>query len=136
MIDILCISGPSPKLSGEVIVSGAKNASLPLLFATLLTEEKCILNNIPDLEDTNVTQRILSCFGAECQFKNNVFTVTTPQITSSTAPYGLVKTLRASFWLMGPLLARVGKAAISLPGGDAIGTRPVDLHLKGLSQNR
>lgn len=134
MIDILCVTGPTRKLSGTVVVSGAKNASLPLLFSTLLTDEECILENIPDLEDTNVTLRILSSFGAKCEYKNNVFKVTTPEIKSSIAPYALVKTLRASFWLMGPLLARKGKAAISLPGGDAIGTRPVDLHLKGLSQ--
>lgn len=134
MIDILCITGPSNKLQGTVTVSGAKNASLPLLFSTLLTDEECVLENIPDLEDTNVTLRILSSFGAKCSYQNNIFTVTTPKISSTVAPYGLVKTLRASFWLMGPLLAREGKAAISLPGGDAIGTRPVDLHLKGLTQ--
>ena len=128
------MTGPAKSLKGTVKVSGAKNASLPLLFSTLLTEEECILENTPDLEDTSVTQRILNSFGAECEYKNNIFKVRTPKILSTVAPYGLVKTLRASFWLMGPLLARVGKASISLPGGDAIGTRPVDLHLKGLSQ--
>jgi UDP-N-acetylglucosamine 1-carboxyvinyltransferase len=134
VIDILCVSGPSKSLNGNVAVSGAKNSSLPLLFSTLLTDEECVLENIPDLEDTNVTQRILNSFGATCEYKNNIFKVKTPTLLSTVAPYGLVKTLRASFWLMGPLLARAGRAAISLPGGDAIGTRPVDLHLKGLSQ--
>ena len=134
MIDILCITGPVKNLQGVVRVSGAKNASLPLLFSTLLTEDECVLENIPDLEDTNVTLRLLNAFGAKCEYNNNIFKVSTPKITSSVAPYGLVKSLRASFWLMGPLLARQGRAAISLPGGDAIGTRPVDLHLKGLSQ--
>lgn len=133
MIDILCITGPSPALSGTIRVSGAKNASLPLLFATLLTSEECILDNVPDLEDTSATLRILKSFGAKYEFSNNRLRIKTEKLISTTAPYSLVKAMRASFWLMGPLLARSGKAAVSLPGGDAIGTRPVDLHLKGLS---
>ncbi len=133
MIDILCINGPSNPVSGTVQVSGAKNASLPLLFATLLTEHECILDNIPNLEDTSATLRILKSFGAKYSYSNNQVRIRTEKLLSTTAPYGLVKAMRASFWLMGPLLARAGQAAISLPGGDAIGTRPVDLHLKGLS---
>lgn len=133
MIDILCIEGNrSTPLRGSVKVGGAKNASLPLLFASLLTAEKCVFTNIPDLEDISVTLKILKSFGATYEYRDGVVSVQTPKITNSVAPYGLVKTLRASFWLMGPLLARLGKASISLPGGDAIGTRPVDIHLKAL----
>ncbi len=135
MVDIVCIEGQKHiPLSGEVTVGGAKNASLPLLFSTLLTAQKCILSNIPDLEDILVTLKILKAFGAEYSYKDGVIDITTKKIISTTAPYGLVKSLRASFWLMGPLLARAGSAAVSLPGGDAIGTRPVDLHLKALSE--
>jgi UDP-N-acetylglucosamine 1-carboxyvinyltransferase len=133
VIDILCICGPSKPLIGKVKVSGAKNASLPLLFATLLTKEECILENVPDLEDTSATLRILRSFGAQYEYNRNTVKIRTEKLISTTAPYSLVKALRASFWLMGPLLARAGKASVSLPGGDAIGTRPVDLHLKGLA---
>lgn len=134
MIDILCINGErQTPLRGSVKVGGAKNASLPLLFASLLTTQKCTFTNIPDLEDISVTLKILKSFGSNYQYKDGVVSVESPKISNSVAPYGLVKTLRASFWLMGPLLARIGKASISLPGGDAIGTRPVDIHLKALS---
>jgi UDP-N-acetylglucosamine 1-carboxyvinyltransferase len=133
VIDILCINGPSSPVSGTVKVSGAKNASLPLLFATLLTQEECILDNVPNLEDTSATLRILKSFGARYTYTGNQLRIRTEKLLSTTAPYSLVKAMRASFWLMGPLLARAGQAAVSLPGGDAIGTRPVDLHLKGLS---
>lgn len=133
MIDILCINGPSKPVSGKVQVSGAKNASLPLLFATLLTEHECLLDNVPNLEDTSATLRILKSFGATFTYADNKLKIKTEKLLSTTAPYSLVKAMRASFWLMGPLLARAGHAAVSLPGGDAIGTRPVDLHLKGLS---
>ncbi|HMO16992.1 MAG TPA: UDP-N-acetylglucosamine 1-carboxyvinyltransferase [Oligoflexia bacterium] len=132
-MDVLCISGPSKPLSGRVVVSGAKNASLPLLFASLLTGEPCVFDNVPDLEDTNATLRILRSFGARYEYRDNQVKIHTEKLVSTTAPYGLVKAMRASFWLMGPLLARAGRASVSLPGGDAIGTRPVDLHLKGLS---
>lgn len=115
-------------------VSGAKNSALPLLMATLLTEETCILSNIPDLEDIAVTLRLLQSLGAKAHFSGNRVSVTAKQIISSEARYDLVKSLRASFWIFGPLLARTGEARVALPGGDAIGTRPVDLHLKGLMQ--
>lgn len=133
MSDLLCIQGPSSPVSGTVNISGAKNSSLPLLFASLLSEEECILENIPNLEDTTATLRILKSFGATYSYINNTVKIQTKELRSTVAPYALVKAMRASFWLMGPLLARAGEASVSLPGGDAIGTRPVDLHLKGLS---
>ena len=137
MLDHLTIQG-GHRLQGSTRVSGAKNAALPLLFATLLTEEECRLTNIPDLEDIAVTLRLLRSLGAEASFEandeGNCAQVRAQHLTSSEAPYGLVKALRASFWALGPLLARGGEARVALPGGDAIGTRPVDLHLKGLTK--
>lgn len=133
MPEVLCING-GEKLSGSVRVSGAKNSALPLLFATLLSSEECVLENVPDLEDISVTLRLLRSLGAKATFENNTVRVTAEQIRGTEAPYGLVKSLRASFWVLGPLLARAGAAQVSLPGGDAIGTRPVDLHLQGLSK--
>jgi len=131
--EILCIEG-GRRLEGEVTVAGAKNAALPLLFATLLTDQPCTLHNVPDLADISVTLRLLNSLGAKTSFKENTATVCAQEITGVEAPYSLVKALRASFWALGPLLARVGKARVSLPGGDAIGTRPVDLHLKGMAK--
>ncbi len=133
MPEVLCING-GQKLSGSVRVSGAKNSALPLLFATLLSPEECVLQNVPDLEDISVTLRLLRSLGAKASFENNTVRVAAEQIRGTEAPYGLVKSLRASFWVLGPLLARAGAAQVSLPGGDAIGTRPVDLHLQGLSR--
>ena len=131
MLESLVIEGGN-RLQGVVAVSGAKNAALPLLFATLLTGEPVILRNIPDLEDISVTLRLLTSLGAKTSFEGNCVSVHTPKILSSETPYGLVKLLRASFWALGPLVARSGEARVALPGGDAIGTRPVDLHLDGL----
>lgn len=131
MPDCISIFGPC-RLSGKVRVSGAKNSALPLLFSTLLTSEDCLLENIPDLEDIAVTLRLLQSLGAKVEFFGHVARIRTQNITGSVAPYSLVKSLRASFLVLGPLLARCGEARVSLPGGDAIGTRPVDLHLRGL----
>jgi len=131
--EVLCING-GKKLSGTVRVSGAKNSALPLLFATLLSSEECVLQNVPDLEDISVTLRLLRSLGAKASYEKNEVRVTAEQIRGTEAPYGLVKSLRASFWVLGPLLARAGTAQVSLPGGDAIGTRPVDLHLQGLTR--
>jgi len=131
--DILCIDGPV-RIAGEVKVGGAKNAVLPLIFASLLTKEKVILRNVPDLSDISVTMRLLKSFGTKCSFENGVLTLETEEIKSFEAPYSAVKALRASFWAMGPLIARAKNARVPLPGGDAIGTRPVDLHLKGFSK--
>ena len=133
MPEVLCIEGGN-RLEGQVAVSGAKNAALPLLFATLLSSGTCRLSNVPDLEDISVSMRLLRSLGAQCSFENNVLTTAISEVKGTEAPYGLVKSLRASFWALGPLVARVGEARVSLPGGDAIGTRPVDLHLKGLRQ--
>lgn len=131
MLEYISVTGGAC-LNGTVRVSGAKNAALPLLFATLLTGEPCTLSNVPDLEDISVTLRLLESLGAESRFSDNHVHISVPTITCTEAPYSLVKRLRASFWVLGPLLARAGEARVSLPGGDAIGTRPVDLHLKGL----
>ncbi len=121
------------RLEGAVSVSGAKNAALPLIISTLLTAEPCRLTNVPDLEDIAVTLRMLGMLGAKSKFRGGVLEIETPSIDGTVAPYALVKALRASFWVLGPLLARVGEARVALPGGDAIGSRPVDLHLKGLA---
>ncbi len=131
MLDQLHISG-GVRLEGAVRISGAKNAALPILFATLLSGEQSELTNVPDLEDITVSLRLLESLGAKSEHNGNLVRVTTPRITNSEAPYRFVKALRASFWLLGPLVARCGSARVSLPGGDAIGSRPVDLHLQGL----
>ena len=114
------------------MVSGAKNAALPLLFASLLSKETCELGNLPDLEDIHVSLKLLESLGARVSFKGRRACVEAADLVRSEAPYALVKSLRASFWALGPLVARLGQARVSLPGGDAIGTRPVDLHLEGL----
>ncbi|MCC6931718.1 MAG: UDP-N-acetylglucosamine 1-carboxyvinyltransferase [Deltaproteobacteria bacterium] len=132
MSNSIIITGGS-QLIGNVTVSGAKNSALPLLFATLLTDKACILKNVPDIEDISVTIRLLKHCGANVVFSDHELRVQTKNITNVEASYALVKKLRASFWLLGPLLARTGEARIALPGGDAIGTRPVDIHLKGLT---
>ncbi|MCC6220926.1 MAG: UDP-N-acetylglucosamine 1-carboxyvinyltransferase [Deltaproteobacteria bacterium] len=131
MSEYLSIVGQN-RLFGEVGVAGAKNAALPLLISTLLTSQKCVLANVPDLEDINVTLRLLQSLGANVEFRNGRVSIENYNIETAEAAYGLVKSLRASFWILGPLLARVGKAQVTLPGGDAIGARPVDLHLQGL----
>jgi len=120
------------RLSGEVQISGAKNAALPIVFATLLSEECSTIENVPNLEDIDVTLRLLRSFGAEANFANNTVKVTAAKIQKTVAPYALVRAMRASFLVLGPLLARTNHASVSLPGGDAIGTRPVNLHLEGL----
>jgi UDP-N-acetylglucosamine 1-carboxyvinyltransferase len=119
-------------LNGEVKVSGAKNSALPLLIATLLSSSECEVSNVPDLDDIDVTLRLLKAFGAEVQRSGSTVKVNAKNITTSEAPHSLIKAMRASFWVLGPVLARTGQARVSLPGGDAIGQRPVDLHLNGL----
>ena len=119
-------------LDGSVKVSGAKNSVLPILFSTLLTAKECRLTNVPNLEDISVTARLLESLGAEVHHVGHTVSVKAEKLVSSEAPYRFVKALRASFWLFGPLIARTGAASVSLPGGDAIGSRPVDLHLQAL----
>ena len=129
----ISIVGGKP-LCGSLQISGAKNSALPLMIACLLTRETCELENIPKLEDISVTSLLLRSAGAEVSINGTTAQITTKHITSTEARYGLVKALRASFLVLGPLIARAGEARVSLPGGDAIGLRPVDLHLEGLSK--
>ena len=131
-MDKLQIQG-GQKLSGTLRVSGAKNAALPILAATLLTGEAVISKKAPHLHDVTTMIELLACLGADVVIdeKLNV-QVTAARLSNLKAPYELVKTMRASFLVLGPLLARHGHAEVSLPGGCAIGSRPVDQHLKGL----
>ena len=123
-------SGP---LLGTVKLSGAKNSVLPILAASLLAQEKCILEDIPGLKDVDVICELLASVGADikARTKDGLIEVNCSRIDNYEAPYELIRKMRASFLVLGPLLARMGKARISLPGGCAIGTRPIDLHLKG-----
>ncbi|MBS0231210.1 MAG: UDP-N-acetylglucosamine 1-carboxyvinyltransferase [Proteobacteria bacterium] len=120
------------RLMGEVPISGAKNAVLPILCATLLAEGPCRIENVPHLQDVLTTARVLEGLGARVEHAGSVMTVDGSHVNSHVAPYELVKTMRASVLVLGPLLAKFGDAEVSLPGGCAIGSRPVDLHLKGM----
>ena len=119
-------------MNGTVNVSGAKNACLPLMAASLLVRGKIVIRNVPDLRDTRTMAKLLKIIGAELTFENGVMEIDATNADNPEAPYDLVKTMRASFYALGPLTARFGKAKISLPGGCAWGPRPVDLHLKGI----
>ncbi len=131
-MDKLVIHGGVP-LSGEIRVSGAKNAALPLLCASLLTREPLTLSNVPRLNDVTTMLRLLAQLGAEVSHDDRLgVTLRAERLSEPLAPYELVKTMRASILVLGPLLARCGEARVSLPGGCAIGLRPVDLHIKGL----
>jgi UDP-N-acetylglucosamine 1-carboxyvinyltransferase len=130
MQKILVTGGP--QLTGEVRISGAKNAVLPVLCATLLADGPVEVRNVPKLHDVLTTARLLEQLGARIERGEGVMTVDPRGVNSHVAPYELVKTMRASVLVLGPLLARFGDAEVSLPGGCAIGSRPVDLHLKGL----
>lgn len=131
-MDALIIHGGHP-LSGRVPVSGAKNAALPVMTAALLTPGVHILRNVPLLADTRTMGRVLEQLGAKVAFAGNTCTIDTTEIRSVEAPYELVRTMRASIYVLGPLLARCGEARVSLPGGCAWGPRPVNLHLEGLN---
>jgi UDP-N-acetylglucosamine 1-carboxyvinyltransferase len=122
------------RLRGEVTISGAKNAVLPAIAACLLTEEKVQLTNVPLVKDVETMLSLLSELGALYRLKKKSLEVEVREITSAQAPYKLVRAMRASILVLGPLLARKGKAIVALPGGCAIGTRPVDLHLNGLQR--
>jgi len=130
-LDKLIIHGGC-QLEGEVVISGAKNAALPLLFATLLAPGPHRIGNLPRLRDITTAERLLAELGAEVDSSNGTLKISTGQINSMEAPYDLVRTMRASVLVLGPLLARYGRARVSLPGGCAIGARPINLHLKGL----
>ena len=130
-------------LNGVIPISGAKNAALPLMIASLLTKETLTLENVPDLADVSQLIKILGNHGVDVSFNgrrgsqkegySRTVNFTAGEIVDTTAPYELVSKMRASFWVIGPLLARMGEAKVSLPGGCAIGTRPVDLFLDGLA---
>ena len=123
------------RLAGEIVISGAKNAALPELCAALLTAERVQLQNVPRLQDVATMTRLLRTMGVVAEPGGNgeaTVTLAAADVTSREAPYELVKTMRASILVLGPLLARFGEARVSLPGGCAIGTRPVDQHIKGL----
>lgn len=127
------------RLAGEVVVSGAKNASLPILISSLLTAERCVYQGIPDLMDIHTVLRLLSGLGVSVERNDHAgggghLTLQAGHVSTMEAPYDLVKTMRASFLVLGPLLTRFGVARVSTPGGCAIGTRPVNLHLRGLAQ--
>ena len=131
-MDKLVIQG-GVRLEGEIWISGSKNAALPILFATLLTDQKVTLSNLPHLQDITTTIALLGALGVTISVDDNMqISVEAGSLNAVTAPYDLVKTMRASILVLGPLLAKYGEANVSFPGGCAIGSRPVDLHLKGL----
>ena len=140
-MDRISIVGGKP-LNGVIPISGAKNAALPLMIASLLTADRLTLKNVPNLADVNLLARILRNHGLDLQidgkraepgpYLGETFHLNARDIVDTTAPYEMVARMRASFWVLGPLLARCGEARVSMPGGCAIGTRPVDLHLMGL----
>lgn len=126
----IVVSKSNP-LKGNVKIDGAKNAVLPIITATLLAKGKSTLRGVPNLRDVHVISDLLRYLGAKVEYKDDVLTVDASNITTCEAPYELVRKMRASFLVMGPLLARFNNTKISMPGGCAIGTRPIDLHLKG-----
>ncbi|MDX1915522.1 MAG: UDP-N-acetylglucosamine 1-carboxyvinyltransferase [Methylophilus sp.] len=130
-MDKLIIEG-GIKLTGEVTISGAKNAALPILCAGLLAETPLVLTNLPDLKDVASTVKLLDAMGVKVLREAGKVTLDASEVASFEATYEMVKTMRASILVLGPLLARFGSARVSLPGGCAIGSRPVDLHIKGL----
>src|SRR3954466_10429219 len=149
-MDKILIRGGLP-LSGTIQIGGAKNAALPLMAASLLTEETLVLTNVPDLADIRTMANLLVQHGVGTNFADGVpsqtghaepghaepghaLELSARHIASTTAPYDLVRKMRASVLVLGPLVARCGRGRVSLPGGCAIGTRPVDLHLKGLER--
>jgi len=133
-MDKLLITG-GKKLAGELIVSGAKNAALPILAATLLSDTPVTIGNIPHLHDITTTMELLGCMGVELSIDEKLnIEVNSSTISKLEAPYELVRTMRSSILVLGPLLARFGQADVSLPGGCAIGARPVDIHLDGLEK--
>ncbi len=132
-MDKLTIRGGVP-LCGEIRISGAKNAALPILAATLLTDKPMLIGNLPHLHDITTTMELLGLMGSDLMLDERMMIeVSNRNLTRLYAPYDLVKTMRASILVLGPLVSRYGQAQVSLPGGCSIGSRPVDLHLKGLA---
>jgi len=133
MLNYIEIEGGVP-LQGKVQIGGAKNAALPMLLASLLTSEPCKFTRVPNLQDVNLTLNLLEHFGAEVDYLGNTVDVSVSRLAATEASLSLVKALRASFWILGPLLARGKAARVALPGGDIIGARPVDMHLEALGK--
>jgi UDP-N-acetylglucosamine 1-carboxyvinyltransferase len=131
-MDKLVIEG-GVSLNGVIAVSGSKNAALPILFASILLDAPTTFTNVPNLRDIHTTIKLLTLLGCACDFADNTVCMTPGTLTAE-APYDLVRTMRASVLCLGPLLARLGQAKVALPGGCAIGARPVDQHLKGLEK--
>lgn len=132
-MDRIVITGGIP-LRGEVEISGAKNAALPILASTILSGGECVITNLPRVVDVLTMGKLLGILGAKVQHEGNRAVIDAGTISSTQAPYDLVKTMRASVLVLGPLLARWGEATVSMPGGCAIGSRPVNLHLAGLAK--
>src|SRR6201987_3605157 len=142
-MDRIRITG-GQRLNGSIPISGAKNATLPLMIASLLTEQTLVLENVPRLADVGLLQRILGNHGVdimvggkrpgETQYDGQTLHISAANIVDTTAPYELVSRMRASFWVVAPLVARMGEAKVSMPGGCAIGTRPVDLLIMALER--
>ena len=132
-MDKIIIQGQN-SLSGSVNISGAKNAVLPIMTAALMAEGESVISRVPDLRDTRTMIKLMEIVGAKCSMEGNRLKIDADSVNNPEAPYDLVKTMRASFYVLGPLLARFGTVKVSLPGGCAWGPRPVDFHLKGLEK--
>ena len=132
-MDKIIIQGQN-SLSGSVNISGAKNAVLPIMTAALMAEGESVISRVPDLRDTRTMIKLMEIVGAKCSMQGNCLKIDADSVNNPEAPYDLVKTMRASFYVLGPLLARFGTVKVSLPGGCAWGPRPVDFHLKGLEK--
>ena len=132
-MDKIIVQGGHP-LKGKVVIGGAKNAALPVLVASILTDGENTYSNVPNLQDVKSTTILLKNLGAEIDAQDGMMRIDASSVKNHEAPYDLVRKMRASILVLGPLLARLGKARVSLPGGCAIGERPIDLHLKGLAR--
>lgn len=130
-MDKIIVTGGKP-INGEVKISGAKNSVLPIIVAALLADGVCVIQDVPQLADVQNIKEVLEILGAKVQLEGNTMSIDSTTVSTYTAPYHYIQKMRASILIMGPLLARLGRAKISMPGGCAIGTRPIDLHLKGL----
>ena len=132
-MDSFKVTGNGP-LNGNIHISGAKNAVLPIMAAALLTDEECVIENVPELKDVATMCNVMRVIGSQIKFENNTLTINSSTCNHFEAPYELVKTMRASIYVLGPLLAKYGICRVSLPGGCAWGPRPVDLHIKGIEE--
>jgi len=133
MSEVLKVTG-GKKLKGTIKVSGSKNAVLPIMAATILTDDECVVSNVPDLSDVRVMNDVIKSLGGKIEIKNGVLKSKNNDIKSFRAPYELVRTMRASIYVMGSLLGKYGYAEVSLPGGCVIGDRPINLHLSGFEK--